>query len=291
MNSVDAVVFDIDGVLVDDAASYRRAIRATLWAHYGETISPAAIQSFKAAGGFNNDWELTDAAALWVLARRRGYPAAVAAYTDAISDAGGGLAGATEVLRQSLTESAWAAVTAQWDPESIRCVFQHLYLGSDRYAAIEGPPVWTDLPGYIDDERVLVTEATLTTLRGAVELGVVTGRPAAEAAIALDRAGLSVPRDRQVTMNDPFPGKPDPAGLLAVCERLGAAHAVFVGDTRDDMEAARRADEMAAQRIDGIGVLTGGASGEAGRRTLEGAGASQVLDSVNELPRVLGITA
>lgn len=288
MDTVDAVIFDIDGVLVDDTGSYRRAIRATLWAQYGETISAAAVQSFKAAGGFNNDWELTDAAALWLLARRCGYQPGIDAYTEAIEAAGGGLTGAKQVLTAALSESAWAAVSAQWDPENSRRVFQHLYLGTERYAALEGPPIWTGLSGYIDDEPVLVTEETRTTLAEAVAIGVVTGRPAAEAAIALTRVGLSVPESRRITMDDPIPGKPDPAGVLAVCDRLDATHAVFVGDTRDDMAAARRADNATETRIDGIGVLTGGASGATGRQLLERAGAQQVLDSVNDLPAVLG---
>ena len=63
----DALVLDIDGVLVDVADSYRKAIRESIDRVYGETIDRDAIQAFKNAGGFNNDWALTDAAALFVL--------------------------------------------------------------------------------------------------------------------------------------------------------------------------------------------------------------------------------
>jgi len=69
---VDAVVLDIDGVLVDVADSYRRAIIESVERVCDKTIDRDAIQLFKDAGGFNNDWELTDAAALYVLARREG---------------------------------------------------------------------------------------------------------------------------------------------------------------------------------------------------------------------------
>ncbi|MFC6730904.1 TIGR01548 family HAD-type hydrolase, partial [Natronoarchaeum mannanilyticum] len=87
----DAVVLDIDGVLVDVADSYRRAIVESVEAVYGEAIPRTGIQQFKDAGGFNNDWELTYAAALYVLADREGYDADLAAFTDAIAERGGGL--------------------------------------------------------------------------------------------------------------------------------------------------------------------------------------------------------
>ena len=62
--NVGAVVLDIDGVLVDVENSYRRAIIETIDHIYGETIDNTEIQQFKNAGGFNNDWELTDAVGL-----------------------------------------------------------------------------------------------------------------------------------------------------------------------------------------------------------------------------------
>ncbi len=57
-------------MLVDVADSYRRAIIESIERVYGDTIEKSAVQQFKDAGGFNNDWELTYAAALFVLAGR-----------------------------------------------------------------------------------------------------------------------------------------------------------------------------------------------------------------------------
>ena len=39
----------------------------------------------------------------------------------------------------------------------------------------------------------------------------------------------------------------------------------------------------------GIGVLTGGLTGEAGRQKYEDIGAAAILDSVNDLPALLGL--
>jgi len=88
---VDAVVLDIDGVLVDVADSYRRAIIESVERVCDKTIDRDAIQLFKDAGGFNNDWELTDAAALYVLARREGLGMDVETFTGRIAEGGAGL--------------------------------------------------------------------------------------------------------------------------------------------------------------------------------------------------------
>ncbi|MFB6302420.1 MAG: TIGR01548 family HAD-type hydrolase [Haloferacaceae archaeon] len=285
--AVDTVVLDVDGVLVDVADSYRRVIVETVERVHGAAFDRDVVQPFKDAGGFNNDWVLTDALALYALARERGYGAGVAAYTDAIAAAGGGVEGAESALADALGDE-WPAVRDAWDPERLRDVFQALYLGSDLYREIEGgdPPV--EAPGRIHDEPVLVEEGTVAALDERFALCVLTGRPAAEAAIALDRAGLDVPAERRITMDDPTPGKPDPAPLVELADRTDATGVAFAGDTLDDVRTAANAATVDPDRpYHGVGVLTGGLTGEAGRRKYREAGAAAVVPDVNALPDLL----
>ncbi len=62
-----ALIFDMDGVLVDVTGSYREAILATVEHFTGGRLSHEEIQAMKNRGGFNNDWELS-----WNLARQNG---------------------------------------------------------------------------------------------------------------------------------------------------------------------------------------------------------------------------
>lgn len=55
----DVLVFDMDGVLVEVSESYREAIRETVKHFTGEIVSHDVIQDFKNAGGWNNDWLLS----------------------------------------------------------------------------------------------------------------------------------------------------------------------------------------------------------------------------------------
>ncbi|MEF8779646.1 MAG: TIGR01548 family HAD-type hydrolase [Haloferacaceae archaeon] len=284
---VEAVVLDVDGVLVDVADSYRRAVVESVDHVCGRTIPREKLQAFKDAGGFNNDWELTDAVALYVLAYREGLRWEVEEFAREIRERGGGLEAARSIVA-GMPDVPQARVRDQWEPDRLRDVFQALYLGTELYRELEGgePPIRA--PGYVHDEPVLVEEDTLDWLAERYAVGVVTGRPAAEAEIALDRAGLQLPSEQVFTMDDWEEGKPHPGALVTLAEQFDADRVAFVGDTLDDVTTARNAAGADPGRVYyGIGVLTGGLSGEEGRGKFADAGADAVVASVNELPSLL----
>lgn len=287
----DSVVLDIDGVLVDVADSYRRAIVESIERLYDDTISNEGIQAFKDAGGFNNDWELTYAGALFVLARREGYPESLETFTGEVAERGGGLDAAEAVIDVELPERAAGRVRERWNRKRLREVFQWLYLGEDLYRELEGEPprdVPSEQSGFIHDEPMLLDASTKDWLEEHFMIGVLTGRPAAEAKIALSRVGLSVPDEHRFTMDDWEEGKPHPRALVTLAERFDAESVVFVGDTLDDVRTARNAAETDPEReYHGVGVLTGGLTGDDGTQKYEIEGASAVVASVNELSALL----
>lgn len=286
--NADAVVLDIDGVLVDVEDSYRRAIVESIEAVYDRTIRKPDIQQFKDAGGFNNDWELTYAAALYVLATGEGYSASIDEYTDEIAARGGGLEAAEDAVREELGARATQRVTERWDRERLRDVFQQLYLGADLYRGLEGGNPDRETPGFIHDEPVLLEPETREAILERYDVGVVTGRPEAEAEIALERVGLEseIPLEHRFTMDDWAEGKPHPHALTTLAERFDADSVVFVGDTLDDIRTATNAaDADPGREYYGVGVLTGGLTGEEGRRAYEAEDAAAVLESINEIGR------
>ncbi|MEF8900063.1 MAG: TIGR01548 family HAD-type hydrolase [Halovenus sp.] len=285
--NVDTVVLDIDGVLVDVADSYRRAVVESVEHVYGETIPKADIQQFKNAGGFNNDWEVTDAAALYVLARREGMELTLAQFTDDIEGLGGGLSAARTVVSEELPPAERERVLAAWESDRLRDIFQQLYLGASLYRELEGGEPDIETEGFLADEPVLAEPETLAALTDRYHVGVLTGRPAAEAEIALERVGLSVPDAARFTMDDWVGGKPDPTALVRLAEQFDASAVAFAGDTLDDVRTAANAAGRDTRTYHGIGVLTGGLSGQAGRRKFERAGTSAVVESVNDLPDLL----
>ena len=282
----DTVVLDVDGVLVDVADSYRRAVVESVATVYDETIAKDDLQAFKDTGGFNDDWELTHAVALYVLASRESLDMMIEEFTDHIAGTGGGLDAAETVVADSLAPAEHERVLAAWDRDRLRDVFQQRYLGRDLYRELEDSDPESEIAGegFIHDEPTLVDPATIDWLTTAFSVGVLTGRPAAEADIALDRVGLDVPDDHRFTMDDPAPGKPDPTALVALAETFDARRTVFVGDTLDDIRTATNANEADPDReYLGVGVLTGGLTGERGREKFRDAGAEAVVETVDDL--------
>jgi HAD superfamily hydrolase (TIGR01548 family) len=114
---VDAVVLDVDGVLVDVADSYRRAVVESVERVHGDTVPKTDLQRLKDAGGFNNDWDLTYAVALYVLARREGLDRDLDSFADVVAATGGGLEGAETVVADALDPDCRERALAEWDRE------------------------------------------------------------------------------------------------------------------------------------------------------------------------------
>ena len=81
---MDALIFDMDGVLIDVSKSYRKAIQQTIKI-YLETclgfekkredwVTNEEISLFKSAGGFNSDWDVTSGLLLYLLSISGIYP-------------------------------------------------------------------------------------------------------------------------------------------------------------------------------------------------------------------------
>ncbi|MFN9548417.1 MAG: TIGR01548 family HAD-type hydrolase [Cyanobacteriota bacterium] len=219
------LLFDIDGVIRNVSGSYRRAIQATVRHYSGWTPEALAIDALKAEGVWNNDWE----ASRELLRRRR---------LAVFGADRGSAAGPTPHAKPMADGEPLPSL------EEVAEVFSGFYFGGDP----SGPPaLWQ---GFIREETLLVERSFFTDLSAAgMVWGFVSGAETPSARFLLEeRLGLVHPP--LVAMED-APQKPDPTGLLALAERLAAAHGqtlgpqappvAYLGDTVADVETVRRA--------------------------------------------------
>ncbi len=134
-------------------------------------------------------------------------------------------------------------------------------------------------------ESLLVSPTELRSLAARYTLAIVTGRPRRDAERFLSHFGIADLFATVVTMED-APPKPDPRPILIALGRIGVAGAWMIGDTPDDLNAARYAG------VASIGVLAPGDAATVERaceaeRALTGAGAARVLRSASDLLEVL----
>jgi HAD superfamily hydrolase (TIGR01548 family) len=159
------------------------------------------------------------------------------------------------LLEDAGIEAGLAEVTAR---------FEAIYQGTDAE------------PGLRRHERLLVEMEILEALAAKLPLAVVTGRPRRDAERFLSEYGIDRLFETVVTMED-APVKPDPAPVRIALTKLGVRHAWMVGDTPDDIRAARSASVLP------IGIVAPGDDPELARSALAQTGAARILTTVDDL--------
>jgi histidinol-phosphate aminotransferase len=134
-------------------------------------------------------------------------------------------------------------------------------------------------PGLKLAETALVDRDTWQRWGSRLPLGVVTGRPRADAVEFLERFGLADGCSALVT-RDEAPLKPDPAPIRLVLEMMSATRAWMLGDTPDDLAAARTAGVVP------IGVIAPGDDPDTARARLRAA--ARILAKTTDLEEMLG---
>ena len=165
-----------------------------------------------------------------------------------------------------LTRDLLAAEGIRVELEKVTDVFQEFYLGYDNY------------PGLRLKERLLIKPDLLSKLAERYPLAIVTGRPRDEATWFLRRFRIDHFFNCLIGLDDARV-KPDPEGIQKAIQELGVAEAWMIGDTPDDLKAARGANAVP------LGIAPSGE--EAMQLALVSAGACIVLTDVNELESIL----
>jgi HAD superfamily hydrolase (TIGR01549 family) len=340
---VDVVVFDCDGVLLDVRDSYSRAVAWTastlVEAFTGAKLPEALFDerlnfAYKRTGGLNNDWDLTYALVMKILAsspeaaeidglakrslgiddvsRRLSFieenqidavmPLDVL-YDDLISFAAELDESGVESVDSQLTPPMGGVKQALRHPgvvgESVvSTLFEEAFSGAALFEeAFDLPARFTGAKtGFVENERVVVTEETLDRLEeiiGGDRFGIASGSPANTARYALGAVVERFSPEAQAWHEDVEKaeeaagrrglGKPDPYLLtLSAKPYQPFKRVLYVGDTLADVLMAERAGD----RYLFAGVYGCVAAGEARRAFLD-AGCEVVAHSVNDLPTVL----
>lgn len=133
-------------------------------------------------------------------------------------------------------------------------------------------------PGLKIHETPIVDAVTWARWAESRPLAVVTGRPRADAEEFLERFDLQGEVSALVTRDD-APLKPDPAPVRMALELLGVSRAWLLGDTPDDLDAARAAGVVP------IGVVAPGDDPSRARESLRNS--ARILDNTNDLEGLL----
>lgn len=259
--SVEAVLFDIDGVLIDVRSSYIEAILRTslfyakwfLGIKYTQgLITRKDVHAFKLLGGFNNDWDTVFGILVYL-------QFLIETNHEEINDPGFKKSINIPALRKKLPSPCGIAGIKKilpglcWIHYGLaQQIFQEYYLGPALFKKHYGfPASFTRSPGLIEKEKLLLPETVLKQLKQrGLKLGIVTGRTRFEAEYVLKRFGIlkyfsALITDDEVTRAEKKSReklrKPHPWPVLACAKKLGAKSILYAGDLPDDIRAANSA--------------------------------------------------
>ncbi|MQY62735.1 MAG: hypothetical protein GH143_00240, partial [Calditrichaeota bacterium] len=168
----DAVIFDVDGVLVDVRRSFTAAaVDAVTEATGSRRFTEDEVRQLKFIRGFNNDWHVAVAGAAWVrFCGHLSFPE----FTREVDRYGGGLEGLRHVVGSDLTVDFEAHLTR---------LAQEAYGGTTACWRLYGlEPDTIRQPGRWQEEVPLLSAEDARLI--APRAGIVTGRSAAEMELA-----------------------------------------------------------------------------------------------------------
>jgi len=303
---IDAILLDVDGVILDVSESYRVAIMQTTQyfatevlqlEDTGPLMEGQDVEWFKLAGGFNSDWDLTNAAVMLVLAKQvqSGVKdtASILAlepswehFTAEIKRRGGGLPVAEILILERLTTRQRRDFANAFKPKFVTQIFQEMYGGDDACKSLYGfEPEHLEGEGLYKDETVMMDSDLLPKK---LPIGLLTGRTTSETRLAMKVAGLKIPESNWLTDDDGVK-KPDGRALLMLQEKMNFKFALYIGDTMDDLNVVKNYRELKGSGRAKIVscIVMSGPSGDTHRRLFLEAGAEIASPDVNSILQYL----
>ena len=279
----------------------------------------ADLAKVKQSGGLNNDWDLScqvisllfttlekvafsDSGDPWIDYRDNISRCDVGPLADFLSSTDSPL----QVLMEQHGKLDEPLITRfyQGDVGSgniIKQIFQEIYLGEKLFTSTyESRPQMYRGDGYILREKVLIKRLILEQLARKHVLAIATGRPRAEAYYPLENFKLKpffriiyslddCIREEQKILKESGRkvsfSKPHPYMLDAIAERVGneVEANYYIGDMPDDMQAARNS----CAGFKGIGMLLSAPEKEILRKSLNQAGADDIVENFDDLVNLL----
>ncbi|OGI01239.1 MAG: hypothetical protein A2Y25_01770, partial [Candidatus Melainabacteria bacterium GWF2_37_15] len=136
---------------------------------------------------------------------------------------------------------------------------------------------------YINNEKLLLSPQIMAKLAQKYDLAIFTGRPKPEAEFVLKKWNIENYFCPIITMDDMPRGKhkPSPWGVFEILRITNPKKVYYLGDTVDDMFAARQAN------VTGIGVLPPQDKSEELKRGLKAHGAAEILEKTEDIVQLL----
>jgi len=305
IKSLDGVIFDCDGVLIDISNSYDLTIKKTVdfvlkkMANIDQPniVSTQMIDGFKATGGFNDEVDATYSLILSVVAAKKLDRNPSEFIFDVIKNADQTGISSVEMYLDTLVDISEIrkklSYPGQHDINPLYSVFDEMFYGANLYNELyKRKPQFFNDKGLIDNDVVLVKKELIEKLRKKFgkKISIVSGRGFVSTKYSLktlfDEFDL---KNSRFLEDEPREfAKPNPQPLISSIKGLESSCCMFVGDSVEDIIMARKADELGNKTIF-CAIYGTSKDPETKRNLFEQKNADIILESIDLIPKTLNL--
>ena len=305
LNDVDAIIFDCDGVLIDITNSYDKAIIKTtdfILKKFAKipnpiTITTQIIDEFKKTGGFNDEVDLTYASIISLTAANKLNKDETKFLYQVIENADQTGISSVEKYLSSLDVDISEIMQkldypGRHSENILYSIFDQLFYGPTLYQKLFKKKSQFNEIGFIENDEIIVTQELLDSLKKKFNqnIAIVTGRGYDSINYSLKKLLEQFNVKNSVFLEDEPRelAKPNPESLLRSIKGLDSSHAIFVGDSMEDLIMAKKATER-GKKTTFCGIVGTSKEPDKKRRFFEKNNATIILDSIQLLPKVLNL--
>ena len=306
IKSLDAIIFDCDGVLIDVTNSYDLAIKKTVDFMLKEMaqidqpniVTTQMIEGFKSAGGFNDEVDTTYSLIISVVAAKKLNKPIVEFISDVTknSDQSGirSVEKYLDTIKVDLSEiRKKLAYPGPHDSNILYSTFDEIFYGTELYYELyKRKPRFFDGKGLIDNDLVLVKKELIDALRKKFDkkIAIISGRGVVSAKHSLKELfnEFDLKNSRFLEDETRDLAKPNPQPLVSSIKGLRSHCCMFVGDSMEDYIMAKKSEELGNKTVF-CGIYGTSKDSEAKRKLFEEKNADMILETIDLIPKALNL--
>ncbi|GBL41216.1 hypothetical protein EMGBD3_05840 [Nitrosarchaeum sp.] len=302
--SVDGIIFDCDGVLIDITKSYDLTIDKTVkyvlenFSQITDSIeiNSKIIDGFKSSGGFNDEVDLTYASILSLVAAKKLDKSQHEFIFDVISNADSSGISSVEKYLEKLVDISdiknKLSYPGTHHDNLLYKIFDQIFYGPELYSKLFKHKSQFSEPGLIENDIIIVNNFLIEKLekRFSSKLSIVSGRGKESIRYSLksllDKFDL---KNSAFLEDEPRElAKPNPESLVRSINGMNCNHCIYVGDSMEDFIMAKKAIEQGCKTTF-CGIIGTSKNPQEKLELFQHNGAKLVLESINLLPKVLNL--
>jgi phosphoglycolate phosphatase-like HAD superfamily hydrolase len=304
LSSIDGIVFDCDGVLIDITKSYDLTIDKTVkyvLENFSQIsncieIDSKIIDGFKSSGGFNDEVDLAYAAILSLVAANKLNKSQHDFIFNVIYNADSSGILSVEKYLESLVDISdiknKLSYPGTHNDNPLYKIFDQIFYGPELYSKLFKHKSQFSEDGLIDNDVVILNQQLIQKLESKFgkNIAIVSGRGLESIRYSLESLLDEFDLKNSAFLEDEPRelAKPNPESLVRSIKGMNCNHCIYVGDSMEDFIMAKKTTKQGCKTTF-CGIIGTSKNPQEKLELFQHNGAKLVLESINLIPKMLNL--